>query len=152
MFCADSRNSTLWLRRDFEVPERLRGYRLRLVFLGAFYKASVWLNGVFIGEHEGYFAPFFFDVADALNYGGANSLVVCLSIPVELDLNNKQNLLGVFGDWDLKPYPRWALGKLPESYKWVVPIGLWRPVRLVVSGQIAVSVVTVDTDYSAASV
>ncbi len=151
MFYAGPRNSTLWLRRDFEVPEHLKGYRLRLVFLGAFYKASVWLNGVFIGEHEGYFAPFFFDVADVVNYSGVNSLVVCLSTPVELDLDNKRSLLGVFGDWDIKPYPRWALGKLPRRYEWVVPIGLWRPVKLVVSGQVAVSVTTIDTEYSAAS-
>jgi beta-mannosidase len=147
MFAATSRNSTIWLRRDFEVPSELRGYRIRLVFLGAFYKASVWLNGVYLGEHEGYFAPFYFDVGDLLNYGGSNTLVVCLSTPVELDLDNKQGVVGIFNDWDVKPYPRWALGKLPPRYEWVVPIGLWKPVVLAVSGPVAVSAVLVDSRY-----
>lgn len=151
MFAATSRNSTIWLRRDFEVPSELRGHRLSLVFLGAFYKASVWLNGVYLGEHEGYFAPFYFDVSGLLNYGGSNVLVVCLSTPVEHDLVNKQGVVGVFNDWDVKPYPRWALGKLPPRYEWVVPIGLWKPVVLAASGPVAVSAVLVDSSYDASS-
>jgi len=151
MFAATSRNSTVWLRRDFEVPSELRGYRVRLVFLGAFYKASVWLNGVYLGEHEGYFAPFYFDVSGLLNYGGSNALVVCLTTPVEYDLDNKQGVVGVFNDWDVKPYPRWALGKLPPRYEWVVPLGLWRPVVLAASGPVAVSAVLVDSGYDGSS-
>jgi len=147
MYVATSRNSTIWLRKDFVVPEGVEGARVRLVFMGAFYRAEVWLNGVYLGAHEGYFAPFFFDVSDKLNYGGVNVLVVCLSTPVELDLDNKQGIVGVFNDWDMKPYPRWALGKLPPKYEWTVPIGLWRPVKLVVSGPVAVTTVLVDPTY-----
>ena len=147
MLAAAPKNSTIWLRKDFEIPGELRGYRVRLVFLGAFYKASVWLNGVYLGEHEGYFAPFYFDVGEQLSYGGVNTLVVCLSTPVELDLDNKQGVVGVFNDWDVKPYPRWALGKLPPRYEWVVPIGLWRPVVLAVSGPVTVSAVLIDSRY-----
>jgi len=151
MFAATSRNSTIWLRRDFEVPSELRGYRIRLVFLGAFYRASVWLNGVHLGEHEGYFAPFYFDVSELLNYGGGNALVVCLSTPVEFDLDNKRGVVGIFNDWDVKPYPRWALGKLPPHYEWIVPIGLWRPVVLAASGPVAVSAVLVDSRYDSST-
>ncbi|MEM0236122.1 sugar-binding domain-containing protein, partial [Thermofilum sp.] len=137
-------NSTVWLRRGFSLPEGLRGNRVRLIFLGAFYRAAVWLNGIYLGEHEGYFSPFYFDVTDLLNFGGANTLVVCLSSPVELDLDNKRAFTGIFGDGNVKPYPRWALGKLPRNYEWFVPIGLWRPVVLAVSGPVAVNVVLID--------
>jgi len=148
MAVATRGNSTLWLRRDFELEEELKGQRIRLVFLGAFYKAHVWLNGVYLGSHEGYFAPFYFDVADKLLYDGVNVLVVCLSTPVEFDLDNKVGVAGVFNDWDMKPYPRWALGRLPPRYEWVVPIGLWRPVKLVGSGPVAVTAVLVDPSYN----
>lgn len=144
MGVATTSNSTIWLRRDFQLPEHLGSYRIRLVFLGAFYKAAVWLNGVYLGEHEGYFSPFYFDVGGILNFGGNNTLVVCLSSPIELDLDNKRNLAGVFSDWDQKPYPRWALGRLPAQYEWTVPIGLWRPVVLAVSGPVSVNAVLVD--------
>ncbi|MCS7105393.1 MAG: FtsX-like permease family protein [Thermofilaceae archaeon] len=143
-FMASAANSTIWLRRDFQVPKYLKETRVRLVFLGAFYKAYVWLNGVYLGEHEGYFSPFYFDVKEFLNDEDVNTLVVCLSTPVEYDLDNKQGILGVFNDWDMKPYPRWALGRLPERYEWVVPIGLWKPVVLAASGPVAVTVVLVD--------
>ncbi|MEM4568747.1 MAG: FtsX-like permease family protein [Thermofilaceae archaeon] len=137
-------NSTVWLRRDFSLPEGLGGNRVRLIFLGAFYRAAVWLNGIYLGEHEGYFSPFYFDVTDLLNFGGSNTLVVCLSSPVELDLDNKRAFIGIFGDGNVKPYPRWALGKLPRNYEWFVPIGLWKPVVLAVSGPVAVNVVLID--------
>ena len=151
MYVATQSNSTIWLRREFTLSEELKGHRIRLVFSAAFYRAHVWLNGVYLGSHEGYFAPFYFDVTDKLLYDGVNVLVVCLSTPVELDLNNKQGIVGVFNDWDMKPYPRWALGKLPSKYKWVVPIGLWRPVKLVASGTIAVTTVLIDSSYAAST-
>jgi len=144
MFYAVEGNNSIWLRRNFKVPEEFAGKRIRLVFLGAFYYAKVWVNGYYVGEHEGYFAPFAFDVADKLNYKGENVVVVYLSTPVEKNLNNKQAITGVFNDWDMKPYPRWAIGKLPVKYEWTVPIGLWRPVLLVATGQVASSVVLVD--------
>ena len=40
--------------------------RARLRFEGVDYFAAVWLNGAFLGEHEGHFAPFEFDVTDVL--------------------------------------------------------------------------------------
>src|SRR3712207_3364479 len=52
------------------------GYRLplgdgmiSLRFGGVYYSARVWLNGVLLGEHEGYFAPFEFDVTGILADG-----------------------------------------------------------------------------------
>ncbi len=141
---ATARNCSLWLRREFRVPEELRGRRVRLVFLGAFYRAEVWLNGVHLGGHEGYFAPFHFDVTDLLNYGGDNVLVVYLESPAREDPGDKRSFIGVFGDWEYKPYPTWARGLLSERFEWVVPIGLWRPVKLVWSGDVVVSVVLVD--------
>lgn len=42
---------------------------LILCFKGVDYKANVFFNGVFLGSHEGFFAPFEFDVSQHIKYG-----------------------------------------------------------------------------------
>ena len=67
---------TIWFRRSFEVPAELRGQRLFLRFGAVDYFADVWLNGEYLGAHEGMFNPFEFDVTDRLDHGGTNVVVV----------------------------------------------------------------------------
>lgn len=62
----------VWFRRSFEVPEEWRGKRVRLVFLGANYVADVWLNGEWLGWHEGGYTSFAFDATRALAFGAEN--------------------------------------------------------------------------------
>ncbi|MEM2678061.1 MAG: glycoside hydrolase family 2 TIM barrel-domain containing protein [Thermofilaceae archaeon] len=66
-----------WYRRVFEVTDgQLEGRaRVFLVFHGVNYLADVWLNGVYLGYHEGGFTPFLFDATRALK-PGLNELVV----------------------------------------------------------------------------
>jgi len=54
-----------WLRRKFEVPA---DGRLRLYFSGVFYLSKIWLDGQYIGEHEGGYTPFSF-VVDKVEKG-----------------------------------------------------------------------------------
>ena len=42
------------------------GTTVSLLLGGAYYSARVWLNGAYLGGHEGYFAPFEFDVTDVV--------------------------------------------------------------------------------------
>jgi len=67
---------TIWFRRTFRVPEALRGPRLFLRFGAVDYLADVWLNGTYLGHHEGMFNPFEFDVTDHLELDGDNVVVV----------------------------------------------------------------------------
>jgi beta-mannosidase len=67
---------TLWFRRTFRVPEALRGGRLFLRFGAVDYLADVWLNGAYLGHHEGMFNPFEFDVSERVHLEGDNVLVV----------------------------------------------------------------------------
>jgi beta-mannosidase len=67
---------TVWFRREFEVPAELREQRLSLRFGAVDYLADVWLNGTYLGSHEGMFNPFEFDVTDVLDLEGTNVLVV----------------------------------------------------------------------------
>lgn len=64
----------VWFRRTIDV-EPAAGRRYFLYFEAVNYRAIVWLNGAKLGQHEGGFTPFAFEVTSALKQG-SNSLVV----------------------------------------------------------------------------
>ena len=64
----------LWYQRYFSYQKRERK-RTFLYFGAANYQARVWLNGVKLGEHQGGFTPFDFEVTDKIA-DGENSVVV----------------------------------------------------------------------------
>ena len=67
-----------YYRTEFEVtPEMLAYGALFVRFQGADYKAHAFLNGTYLGSHEGIFAPFEFDVTPHAR-PGKNVLVVKL--------------------------------------------------------------------------
>jgi beta-galactosidase len=68
-----------WYRKRFRVETASSGRRVYLQFDGASRTATVFLNGQRVGEHEGGFARFRFDVTDALEAGGENVLAVMVS-------------------------------------------------------------------------
>jgi len=65
---------TMWYRREFNYT-RKPGRRLFLWFGAANYKAVVFLNGKQIGEHEGGFTPFQFEVTGDV-HDGSNAVIV----------------------------------------------------------------------------
>jgi beta-mannosidase len=67
---------TIWFRTTFEVPDDLRGQRLFLRFGAVDYYAEVWLNGDYLGSHEGMFNSFEFDVTNKLDPDGINVVAV----------------------------------------------------------------------------
>jgi beta-galactosidase len=69
-------NSVAWYRRTFELPKGDSGKRLWIEFDGAFRDCSVFLNGWFVGHHEGGYGSFRYDVTDVANCGGKNILAV----------------------------------------------------------------------------
>ncbi len=72
---------TVWFRKEF-VPEKTKEKeRVYLRFGAVDYIADVWLNDIYLGNHEGIFNPFEFDVTDYLKAGERNVLVVKDSAP-----------------------------------------------------------------------
>ncbi len=124
----------LWYRVRFRRPTE--GPRTLLRFDGAFLVANVWLNGKLLGSHYGYFAPFSFDITSTLQ--DDNVLAVCVEAPVDLELQKKKHVMGVFNDWDCKPYANNNYFTLPPEYEWYVPLGLWQPVWLEAIGAVVV--------------
>ena len=69
-------NEALWYEREFIVPEEWAGQRVQLNFGAVDWKAEVYVDGAFVGEHTGGYAPFSFDVTDMLAKGKKHSLMV----------------------------------------------------------------------------
>jgi beta-galactosidase/beta-glucuronidase len=65
-----------WYRRSFATPDSAREKLVRLRFEAVYYQARVWMNGVFLGTHEGGYTPFEFDVSAHLLHETENVLVV----------------------------------------------------------------------------
>lgn len=71
----------VWYRRTFAVPESLKNYSARLNFLAVNYVADVWLNGRYLGYHEGGYASFSFDISAAVRTDTLNVLCVRVDNP-----------------------------------------------------------------------
>jgi len=71
-----------WYRRMFTIPD-WGAKRVWLNFGAVDYEARVWVNGQLVGEHEGAYTPFAFDITDAL-HASENTLVVRVEDPANL--------------------------------------------------------------------
>jgi beta-galactosidase len=69
----------VWYRRRFTVSDSLQGRFVRLNFIAVNYVADVWLNGKYLGYHEGGYTPFSFDVSEILD--STNVLAVRVDNP-----------------------------------------------------------------------
>jgi len=65
-----------WYRHAFDVPADWAGRSVSLRFGSANYVADAWLNGSWIGYHEGGSTPFAFDVGGVIAPGATNVLSV----------------------------------------------------------------------------
>lgn len=132
---ASSNNYSVWYRVKFEAMHLEPNERLLLRFDGVFQDVDVWVNGTYVGGHSGYFAPFSFDITDLVFSDRENLIVVYIESKPEEDLLSKTQVMGIFSDWNFKPYPSSEMNKLTK-YVWYVPMGFWAPVRLLKVGDV----------------
>jgi hypothetical protein len=71
---------TAWFRRQFPAPALAKGERLLLHFGAVDYQATVWVNGIAMGGHEGGYTPFDLDITGALR-AGENTVLVKVHDP-----------------------------------------------------------------------
>jgi len=109
------RGGLAWYRRTFEVPPAWTdGQSVVLHFGAADYFAEVWLNGVFLGTHEGGYLPFEFEVNRLLDE--TNTLLVRVTDPSD----------------NPKKYPDMPFSEIPHGKQsWYGQTsGLWQSVWL----------------------
>jgi beta-mannosidase len=128
-----------WYKNEFTLARQQRDTCASLRFEGVDYYCKVWLNGAYLGEHEGYFAPFEFEVAHLLKYDEPNTLVVkvwspfdreglsCQCDGLEFRMNVHEMMKGTYDHAD---------GFFQRD---VNPVGIWRDVTLTFHNGVRVS-------------
>ncbi|MBQ0056023.1 MAG: DUF4982 domain-containing protein [Bacteroidales bacterium] len=69
-------NSVGWYRKTFNVAAEDLGKHFEVQFDGIFRNATVWCNGVYMGQEPSGYVSQVFDITDYLNYGGENLICV----------------------------------------------------------------------------
>ena len=76
-----SDRQSLWYKRSFEIPEDWNSKNILLNFGAVDWEATVFVNGIEIGSHQGGYDPFSFDITPALKSSGKQELVVSVWDP-----------------------------------------------------------------------
>ena len=69
--------------RTFKIDSKWKEKKILLHFGAVDWKTDVWVNNIKVGSHTGGYTPFTFDITDALNYKGGNSIVVKVWDPID---------------------------------------------------------------------
>lgn len=84
-FCPESKLSgiefkdfmpAVWYQRKIVIASEWKKKRIKLHFGAVDYHATVWINGIEVGQHKGGYTPFCFDITDNLNKD-ENILTLC---------------------------------------------------------------------------
>ena len=113
-------NGIAWYRTRFDYAPDGTNNVIRLLFKGVDYFADAWLNGYYLGSHEGFFHRFAFDVSRWIR-PGENLLTVKVDAPNLKRLLVKGALQGI--NWDCND---------PT----LDPGGIWNDVQLLASREL----------------
>lgn len=118
-----------WYAYQFSVTEGVEDQVVEILFEGVDYSCEVWLNGHYLGKHEGLFSSFKFKVNDYLRIHewdylkGRNMLMVKLDPPPQVNAFVAGKKTPWFGDYTRD----------------FTTIGIWRPVKLIRTGKVRFS-------------
>ena len=89
-----------WYARSIEVPGSWRGKRVFLVVGACDWHTTVWLNGNLLGNHQGGYTPFEFELTPFVRRGESHHLVLRVDdTPHEFKLEGKQGYGRAAGIW-----------------------------------------------------
>ncbi|MGN7456384.1 glycoside hydrolase family 2 protein [Paenibacillus pasadenensis] len=72
----EEHHAQVWYSRAVDIPAEAEGKRALLHFQAVDYRAKLWVNGHYVGQHEGGYAAFKFDITPWLAFGEENTLTV----------------------------------------------------------------------------
>ena len=113
-----------WYATQFNITDDISNQMITLNFEGVDYSCEVWLNGTYLGKHEGAFSPFSFDVTKALRTSkkrleSSNILMVKLDAPPQVNAAVVGRKTPWFGDY----------------WRDLTPFGITRPIKMVSTGE-----------------
>ncbi|NHE57362.1 glycoside hydrolase family 2 protein [Cyclobacterium plantarum] len=107
------KDNELWYFKDIEIPRATRKDKILLHFGAVDWEAEVFVNGQPVGQHQGGYDPFFFEIQEALKSGKTQSLAIRVWDPT-----------------DEGPQPRGKQVNDPRGI-WYTPVtGIWQTVWL----------------------
>jgi hypothetical protein len=123
-----------WYRLKLQQPQLKTGEKVILEFGAVDYFSEIFVNGKRVGEHEGGYTPFRFDITDALK-AAANELLVRVVDPPMDEKENKAR------------FPEMMYNEIPHGKQnWYVQTGgIWQPVTLRVCPNFCIERVQVST-------
>jgi beta-glucuronidase len=143
---ADWRDYTgvAWYQTAFDLPWGWRDQKIFVRFNAVSYLTEVWLNGERLGEHEGGYLPFAFDITDRVKEAG-NLLVVRVDGNLARDRVPPGNLAGLPGAaFPTVNYPDTSFDFFPFC-------GIQRPVLLYTEPRDAITDLTAVTEIDGAN-
>ncbi len=126
-----------WFFKTFTPGQEVSGKWIDLDFEGASFQGEVWLNGTKVGDLKGMLNPRSFDVSRTLKFGAENFIAVRL----EATPDARVNLIARGLTWDGPRDQLYSIAQCMYGWDWGphgVPVGLWKPVRLRVSGPVRI--------------
>ncbi len=118
-----------------------KGLRKWIRFEGVDYFCDVWVNGYYLGSHEGYFSSFHFEITPYLRKGD-NVLAVKVISPQ--DICSKESQVH-----QLKQYIKGALQRWDVNDPLVNPGGIWNDVSFFTTGHAAIEDVRIMASVTA---
>ncbi len=128
-----------WFFKNFIIGKELKGKYIQLLFEGTSFRGEVWLNGKKVGALKGMLNPHSFDVSGLLIYGKENNIAVRLEATPDAWTNlTLHGLTWRSNDRD----QLYSIAQCMYGWDWgphCVPIGMWRPVKLIATGPLRIS-------------
>ena len=90
-----------WYRKRCELPPRDPRERWSLIFGAVDWHATVWINGICVGEHTGGYTPFSFDITHLVSGSACEIVVRAEDDPLDLTKPRGKQ------DWQLEPHSIW---------------------------------------------
>ena len=107
------KDSILWYRTSFAIPSTMKEKNILLHFGAVDWKTDVYLDGTKIGDHQGGYDPFTFDITPYIKKGNQHSIE-----------------LSVWDPCDNGPQPRGKQVSRPNSIWYTSVTGIWQTVWL----------------------
>jgi beta-glucuronidase len=78
---AENYENGAWYRRSFSLGREFEKKAVTLKCLAINYTADIWINGKYVGYHEGGFTPFAFDVTSLIKHNEENIIAIRVDNP-----------------------------------------------------------------------
>ncbi|WCK56009.1 glycoside hydrolase family 2 TIM barrel-domain containing protein [Aneurinibacillus sp. Ricciae_BoGa-3] len=135
----EGHQGVMWYRTSFFAPQRDHDKAYFLKFKGVDYFSESWLNGVYLGAHEGDFDAFEYVVSQYLKFDGENELIVKVEAYLDENPERKNTIKGGLYHWDCLPVKQQGLENCEEvpsaaNAQYPSPVvnpgGIWQEVSL----------------------